>query len=103
MRCSSGASGHLDSIASRRVDAQLGRWQASDDGEQDHGRVRVDPLDRPRPEPAALQEGDDLDLRGVERRAHAALRLRSRRISRAALKPGMPDTPPPGCIDEPHT
>ncbi len=29
-------------------------------------------------------------------------RLASRRISRAALWPGMPVTPPPGCVPEPH-
>ena len=33
--------------------------------------------------------------------AHHHLR-RSRRISRAALCPGTPPTPPPGCADAPH-
>ena len=29
-------------------------------------------------------------------------RLRSRRISRAALRPGLPETPPPGWVPAPH-
>jgi len=35
--------------------------------------------------------------------AHARTRaLKSFRISRAALAPGAPITPPPGCVPEPH-
>ena len=30
------------------------------------------------------------------------LRRRSRKISRAALRPGIPETPPPGCVPDPH-
>jgi putative transposase len=32
----------------------------------------------------------------------AVSKLRSRRISRAALRPGLPDTPPPGWVPAPH-
>src|SRR5215472_8652809 len=32
----------------------------------------------------------------------AVERLRSRRISRAALRPGLPETPPPGWVPAPH-
>ena len=42
----------------------------------------------------------------ASKRAHAALPVRglprSRRISRAALAPGAPMTPPPGWVEEPH-
>jgi hypothetical protein len=42
------------------------------------------------------------DQRPRRARPIAVGRLRSRRISRAALRPGLPETPPPGWVPAPH-
>ena len=55
-----------------------------------HDRVAVvDPL-------------DEAQHRKSQALARGARGFTSRRISRAALCPGAPVTPPPGCVPEPH-
>jgi hypothetical protein len=48
------------------------------------------------------RQGNDDRASGRRRSNSHFRRFQSRRISRAALWPGMPDTPPPGCVEEPH-
>src|ERR1700716_1383201 len=45
-----------------------------------------------------------IDVPGAPQSAKRSVesRPRSRRTSRAALYPGMPETPPPGCTEPPH-
>ena len=60
---------------------------------------------RPREAPRGHPDPDAHATSARRRHPHQpgrGLRFRSRKISRAALRPGIPETPPPGCVPDPH-